>query len=215
MNYNCIIFDLDGTLVNTFMGILHSYEYAAKKLGLPMLDKSSINEVIGAPLTEVFKQRFGLLNKKELEKAVRYYREEYARIGMVEAECYPDMKKVLFKLKEKGKKLGVATLKNEEFAKILLNNEGLSQYLDYIAGMDGKDKLTKAMLIERVLTVMGQRKGETVLIGDSLYDAVGAKEAGISFIGVTYGFGFQNMKVARELGIKYVIQTPIELLDLI
>ena len=214
MKYKCIIFDLDGTLANTFPGILHSYEFAAKKLGLPIPNEKIVNEAIGAPLAEVFRERFGL-NESMTDEAIRYYRENYAKRGILEAEGYPEMEKVLCTLKTEGKKVGVATLKNEEFAKKMLENMGLSKYMDYIAGMDGRDKLTKAMLIAKVLEVLKQKEQETVLVGDSFYDALGAKEAGVDFIGVTYGFGFQNVKDITPYENIGVIKKPLELLSII
>lgn len=214
VKYKCIIFDLDGTLANTFPGILHSYEFAAEKMGLPIPDEKVVNEAIGAPLAEVFQERFGLNDEKK-DEAIRYYRENYAQKGVFEAEGYPEMDKVLHALKTEGKVVGVATLKNEQFAKKMLANMGLSQYIDCIAGMDGKDKLTKAMLIERVLKTLNQQKENAVLVGDSSYDALGAKDAGVDFIGVTYGFGFHKSEDINAYSSIGVIKSPIELLIMV
>lgn len=211
MKYKCIIFDLDGTIANTFPGILHSYEFAAQKMGLPIPNEKIVNEAIGAPLAEVFRERFGL-DDEAVNEATWYYRENYAKKGILEAEGYPEMEELLSALKTMEKDIGVATLKNEEFAKKMLANMGLSQYINYVAGMDGKDKLTKAMLVERARKKLGRKKEETVLVGDSFYDALGAKEAGVDFIGVTYGFGFKKADDVNSYENVGVIQTPLELL---
>lgn len=189
--YQCILFDLDGTLADTFPGILHAYQYAAEKMGLPEPSENLVNEAIGAPLTEVFRKKFGL-NQEQTAEAVQYYREQYARTGIMEADRYPHIDEVLRELKARGKLLGVTTLKKEAFAGKILSHLGIDRYMDVILGMDEKDRLTKAELIVKAMTLLGQKREETVLVGDSFYDALGAQEAGVDFIGVTYGFGFQK-----------------------
>lgn len=212
--YKCILFDLDGTLVNTFPGILHSYEYAASKMNLPAPTEKIVNEAIGAPLAEVFREKFQL-DEEQTTVAMQYYRERYAEKGIYEVENYPKMTEVLKQLKEKGLFVGVATLKKEEFAKEMLKNLGMSEYLDVIVGMDGRDKLTKSGMIQKAMKLMNQNQKETVLVGDSFYDAVGAEEAGVDFIGVTYGFGFKTIEDVRKYKNKGMVNVPIELLEVV
>lgn len=210
--YSCILFDLDGTLANTFPGILHSYEYVAKHMGLESPSEKIVNEVIGAPLLEVFRERFGLDELMAIE-AVRKYREYYEKYGLFEVDSYPEMENVLKKLKEKGKVVGVATLKNEIFAKKMLTNMGLGKYIDMIVGMDGKDKLTKALIIKKALKRLKQKEKNAVLVGDSFYDSLGAKEAGVDFIGVTYGFGFKKKEDIFMYDNVGAVDKPVELLE--
>lgn len=212
--YKCILFDLDGTLVNTFPGILHSYEYAASKMNLPAPTEKIVNEAIGAPLAEVFREKFQL-DEEQVTVAMQHYRERYAEKGIYEVENYPRMTEVIKQLKEKGLFIGVATLKKEEFAKEMLMNLGMSEYLDVIVGMDGKDKLTKAGMIQKALKLMQQKSSEAVLVGDSFYDAVGAEEAGIDFIGVTYGFGFKTEEDVQQYKNVGTVNLPIDILDII
>ncbi len=210
-HYSCILFDLDGTLADTFSGILHSYEFAAEKLGLPVPTEKIVNEVIGAPLAEVFREHFNM-DEERVREAIFYYRKEYAKEGILRAKAYAGMEETLRNLKESQKCIGVTTLKNEEFAKQMLKNMNLDCYMDVIIGMDGKDKLTKAMLITKAISQLNQKKESTVLVGDSCYDAVGAKEAGIDFIGVTYGFGFKTKEDIAEYENVGAIKHPIEIL---
>lgn len=189
--YTCILFDLDGTLANTYMGIFNSYKYAAEQMNLPLPTDKLVNEAIGAPLADVFKYKFEL-EKDKVRNALFYYRTRYATKGIHEVTLYPKTNDLLKILKERGYKVGVATLKNEEFAKQILNDLGLEQYLDIIVGMDEKDKLTKAEMINSAISLLGHKKENTVLVGDSIYDALGAEEIGVDFIAVTYGFGFKN-----------------------
>lgn len=211
MKYKCILFDLDGTLVNTFPGILHSYQYAAGKIGIPLLTEEIVGEVIGAPLAEVFRKRFSL-SEDMVEEALFHYRKYYAESGLHEIEHYDGMLDTLIALKKRGYLLGVATLKKESFAKEILSKLGLAQYLDVIIGMDDKDSLTKAGMITKAMDMLAVSEVETVLLGDSSYDAIGAEAAGVDFIAATYGFGFakkEDVVIYNHVG---VISIPLELL---
>ncbi|SDH08646.1 haloacid dehalogenase-like hydrolase [Marvinbryantia formatexigens] len=108
------------------------------------------------------------------------------------AVLYPGIEMLLSKLKEKNYKIGMATLKAEKFAKIMLSELGVDSYFDAVCGMDEDDRLTKALLIEKCCNFCDVEKSKTILIGDSNNDLLGAKEAGVHFVGVTYGFGFSK-----------------------
>lgn len=210
--YKCILFDLDGTLVNTEQGILNSYRYAIEKLNLQIDEHELSNEVIGAPLLDVFKNRFQL-EDTEARNAVDCYRTYYAENGWKEAELYHGIVETLKELKNRGKVVGVTTLKKETFAIQMLKMFEVDQYIDVIYGMDGQDNLTKSMLLNKAMNTLNCLKEETVLVGDSFYDEVGANEAGTGFVGVTYGFGF---KKETEIGKGNILIDEIsQLLDIV
>ena len=91
----------------------------------------------------------------------------------------------------------------------------MSQYFNVIAGMDTNDKLSKADIIRKVLLFLRQDADMTVMVGDSFYDAIGAKEAGVDFIGVTYGFGFKKAEDVLKYSNVGVVCNPIELCKII
>ena len=132
------------------------------------------------------------MSPEETAEAVRTYRMYYDKTGKYEAVVYAGMEEALRTLKAAGLSLGVATLKNGAFARDILRRFSLSPYFDVIHGMDGRDTLTKADLIRRCMGDIGAASAETVLVGDSSYDAEGAKAAGVAFLAVTYGFGFSD-----------------------
>lgn len=96
------------------------------------------------------------------------------------------------KLYEKGYLIGVATLKAEKFAEIMLRELEIRKWFNTVCGMDEHDDLDKAGLIKKCCSICGVTENDAILIGDSNNDVVGAQEAGVDFIGVTYGFGFQK-----------------------
>lgn len=148
--YQLLIFDLDGTLLNTSKGIFNSVRYAEKELKLKPIDDSLLKRFVGPPPKLMYMKYYALNEDKALAAAKKH--REYGRTKAVfEAQEYPEMKKTLMTLKEKGYKLAVATLKSQDIAETILFNFGLKEYFDCILGMDGEEKLTKSMIIKKLL----------------------------------------------------------------
>ena len=208
--YKCILFDMDGTLVNSYAGIYHAYRYAFETLGLPFGGETFVRRAIGAPLPLVFSQ-FASLQADAVPRAVELYRAYYARRGKHEAEVYSGMAQVLRQLREDGSFLGVATLKKEDFAREMLEGCGILSCFDTVCGMDAADSLTKADLLRRGMQRAGAAPDDTVLVGDSEFDVTGAKEAGVGFLAVTYGFGFHEPDALERYGINRWADTPQEI----
>lgn len=187
--YELIIFDLDGTLLDTSQGIFKSVRYAEEYLSLAAIPDQMLKKFVGPPPQKVYKELYHL-NEEESAKAVAYHREYGRNKGIYESEVYPGIIKLLSKLKEKNYKVAVATLKAQDIAEQALEYHFIRNYFDIIVGMDKKESLTKCQTIQQVLKNTDINKDNVVMIGDSVYDMEGAKEASVDFIGVTYGFGF-------------------------
>ncbi len=198
--YKSILFDLDGTLADTTEGVCKSAEYSLKKMNVPEKDFGDLNRFIGPPLQATYKSIYKM-NDGDVKRAVNFFREFYGAKGVLMCRPYDKMNELLLKLKSAGYKLGTATYKKECYAKILLKDK-FSDAFDVIMGADGEGKLTKSQIIRSVIEKLGASCGETVLIGDTMFDLEGAKEAGIDFIAVTYGFGFKTESDLK--GEKYV-----------
>lgn len=121
------------------------------------------------------------------------------------------MAQVLRQLREDGSFLGVATLKKEDFAREMLEGCGILSCFDTVCGMDAADSLTKADLLRRGMQRAGAAPDDTVLVGDSEFDVTGAKEAGVGFLAVTYGFGFHEPDALERYGINRWADTPQEI----
>jgi len=189
--YKCILFDMDGTLVDTYEGIFNAYAYALDKMGLEFGGRTFVDQAIGSPLLMVFKEYFSLSNENA-QKAVEYYRDYYAEKGIKEAQLYKGMNETLQTLKKNGVLLGVATLKRETFAKEILKALNIATFFDVVYGIDEKDKLSKADLLEKCVATLNVSKKDTILVGDSHFDAQGAQKAGVDFMAVLYGYGFKE-----------------------
>ena len=186
-----VLFDLDGTLINSQEGITKGVQYALREyLGIDEPDLESLRCFIGPPLALMFDQKYHVPSEK-IEPTVAKYREYYDSIGMNECELYPGVKETLTHLKQKGYVIGLASSKPERNCVQILQNKGVADYFDYIVGASiGPERREKVLVLEEAFHRMGVTdREEVVLIGDTKYDAVGAVKAGIDCVGVTYGFG--------------------------
>ncbi len=208
--YNCILFDMDGTLVDSYPGISRAYQAAFEKMGRAWQGNSFVRRAIGAPLPFVFRELCGMSEADTLQ-AVSYYRAYYEEKGRHELGVYPGMEETLRRLKGTGRFLGTATLKKEKFAKEILEEQGLLCYFDAVCGMDEGDRFTKSDLIRRCMEQAKAEPRETILVGDSEFDAEGARQAGVEFLAVTYGFGFQDKESWGKRGIHNVAESPSDI----
>ena len=137
--YQTILFDLDGTLTNSELGITNSAAYALGKYGIQVPDKKALRVFIGPPLQESFERFYGF-SKEECLKAIDYYHEYFSEKGLYENEVYLGVPDLLASLKQAGKQLIVDTSKPEEFSIQILKHFGLYDYFDFVAGatMDRK-----------------------------------------------------------------------------
>lgn len=210
--YNTVIFDLDGTLADTSLGIYNCYKYSLTQMGFDEPTNEKLGNVIGAPLLQSFIDNFKLC-PAQAKRAVEIYRKRYSETGIYEAHLYEGIEELLQVLKLNGYKLCVATLKNEKFAKIMLESFKVSKYFDIIHGIDQHDKLRKEDLIMLCIEESNVSKDESVLVGDSIYDANGAKACGIDFIGVSYGFGFKSKEEVYNSGAVKAVDDPQQLAE--
>ena len=203
--YQYILFDLDGTLTNSELGITKSVQHALKKFGIEVEDRTVLRPFIGPPLGESFQVYYGM-SKEESERAIEYYRERFSVKGLYENEVYEGVEKLLQDLKESGKKLILATSKPEKFTMLILEHFDLLKYFDFVAGatMDGS-RGEKADVIRYALEISGIKdKSEAIMVGDRKFDILGAKENGLASIGVLYGFA--DREELTEAGADYIVE---------
>ena len=192
--YRAILFDLDGTLTQSGEGITKSVQYALEKLGKPEPDLKKLEVFVGPPLLQQFMKYAGL-DEETAVKAVEYYRERYTDVGIFENRPYPGVEEMLEGLKRKGYILAVASSKPERFVRRILDHFHLTGYFQEIVGseMNG-GRTSKAEVIEEALLrlhMSGCRK-DVIMVGDKEHDVLGAREAGISCVAVSYGYGTEE-----------------------
>lgn len=208
-----IIFDLDGTLLDTSEGIMHCYRKTGEILNLKENVIENEKCVIGGPLKDGFKRLYKINSESQLENAIATYRSLYQNEGINMFCTYRGIDELLKNLKDNGFLLAVATLKAESYAKQMLESAGLAKYFDVISGWDGTDKCTKAVILTETLCKLKTLKSRAILVGDSVYDSNGADIAGIDFLGVSYGFGIKKGDNKSQLF--PIFDSPEDVLDYI
>lgn len=207
-----VIFDLDGCLIDSSEGIADSIIYTLKYLGV-YRENLPVDNFIGPPIQESLKKYCGMDDVKA-QTGAEIFRNYYKRNALFKAKVYDGILDLLSTLKSKNLYLGVATYKREDYAKLLLEKFQISDYLDTINGADNYNKLTKKDIIENCLSSMHCAVDNTVMVGDTYHDGYAAEEAGMAFIGVTWGFGFKpnDIPSVRHLG---MADNPVEILSII
>ena len=204
--YDVILFDLDGTLTDSGLGITNSVAYALKKYGIEVTDRTELYKFIGPPLRESFEKYYGF-SEKEAEKAVEYYREYYVDKGIFENTVYFGIEDLLKEIRNSGKRAIVATSKPQVFAKRILEHFGLADYFEQIAGASLDETRTKKdEVIAYVLETCGiSDRSRVLMVGDREHDILGAKKNGIDSLGVLFGYG--GYAELKEAGASYIAET--------
>lgn len=194
-----VLFDLDGTIINSEEGITKCVQYALKAYGVDEPDLKKLLCFIGPPLAPVFREQYGM-TEEEAWEAVKKYRERFDVKGIFECCLYEGVAEVIRSLKQKGYVLALASSKPEKACRRILEHFMLLPYFDEVVGstLDGSISTKEEVLEElgRRMEHMQITKEEMCLIGDTKYDAAGAKAFGIRCIGVGYGFGTREDMLA-------------------
>lgn len=212
MKYKLVIFDLDGTLMDTSSGILLAVKDTIMEYGMPLLSEEQIKTFIGPPIQWSFEAQYGI-NKEPAQKMADTFRALYSTKHLLGAVPYPGIYDLLKTLKEKGVKSAIATYKREDYALRLLKHYHFDDYTDIIYGGDNDGTLKKRDIIQKCIDTAGIKDlKDVIMVGDTLHDSNGAKELGVDFIGVSYGFGFHG---EDALGIKFMAETTNDIMKFI
>lgn len=184
-----VLFDLDGTIINSQEGITNCIRYVLDYWGMEQPPAEELLCFIGPPLREQFQKVYGF-DADKAEASVMKFRERFDKIGIFECELYPGIEGLIRNLRQKGYRIALASSKHEDACVRIIEHFHLESYFDGIFGATRDGKISsKKQVLENLFEKTGIDRRETVLIGDTRFDVLGAKEAGIFCIGVTYGFG--------------------------
>ncbi|MCR5453103.1 MAG: HAD hydrolase-like protein [Lachnospiraceae bacterium] len=214
MRYKYLLFDLDGTLVQSEFGIVESAMYAFEKLGEEVPDKEVLMKFIGPPLFYSFHE-IGGLSREKSEQAVSLYRSYYEKGAYKKAPVYEGMERVLHLLEKAGCVPIVVTGKITSMAKQVMEN---AEIIDHFAGIFGPkpdEKLPrKADLIRFAMSALHiEEPDNTIMIGDRIFDIEGANEVGIDSVGCVYGYGTRDE--LANAGATHLVYNPYELLSIV
>ena len=213
MKYKYLLFDLDGTLVNTMEGVVKCAQYALRHYGIEH-NLKELEPFLGPPLRDSF-MKYGLTEKQAID-AITIYRERYDINGINESQLFPQIPELLKKLANAGYKLGVATSKYEEYAKTMLREFGIADMFEHITGSNLDESISKKHeVIEEALKrfEISDNRQDALMIGDMKYDDIGAKIANIDSLGIYTGTA-QPLE-HEEAGATYIAYSFDELEDML
>lgn len=210
MKFDNIIFDFDGTLIDSKPGVAFSFKKVVKELSSQEIDDEEVSRLIGSPLVQIIsvllKTNDQTVISRGSELFKKYYSEEGIRLNVV----YPGIEKMLTTLKNQFCQLFVVSNKIESFMKKILKQHNLEKYFTFIRGTDGADKQSKkAEYIREIMTRYKLKNTETVIVGDTENDILAGKENSIYTIGVTWGYGQESNLI--KAGADAIYHSPLEL----
>ena len=186
-HYDAILFDVDGTLIDSAPGILNTLEMVFRDMGVD-LTNVNLRRYIGPPLRKSFAEHFS--DPAKIEEATERYRMIYHEKGSHEGGAYPGVPEMLRRLKDAGFTLCTATCKPTEVVTPILEEQGIAGYFAFIGGasMD-ESRDTKNDVIRHVLSQPALQGKRVLMVGDRSDDLQGAANCGLDAAGVLYGYG--------------------------
>ncbi len=212
--YKAVIFDMDGTLLDTLEDISDSVNYALAGFGFPLRDISEIRNYVGNGVIRMMELSVpNGLQKPRFNDAVSLFREHYSQNCMNKTHPYAGVMDLLKALTKRD--YGMAVISNKYDAAVQeLNSCYFSKYINVAIGeKEGIAKKPSADMLLEALERLGITSGEAVYVGDSEVDIETAKNAGVDCISVTWGFRDRDWLIGHGAGI--IIDYPEEILSLL
>jgi phosphoglycolate phosphatase len=203
------LFDFDGTLVDPRDGLLDSFVHGLAAVGVSIDDKRSLEPLIGPPIRHGFSTYLGLA-EPSLSVAVEAFRDYLGTTGVLEYRPYDGIVELLEELSASGTTLALVTSKPLPFVELVVEHVGLDIEFDAIsaAALDGS-LAEKADLVEDALARLAVSSADAVMVGDRIFDVVGARANDVASIGVLWGYGSRGELEAA--GADLVVETVTEL----
>jgi len=201
-----ILFDLDGTLIDSEAGIVTSIEYALGKLGAPLPSRDILRTWIGPPLRATFPLALGD-DAEAVEQAVALYRERFSTIGWREHTVYDGIGEAIETLAARGATLAVVTSKPDLYAGRIVESLPFGARFERVYAVTPDSRVSeKAGLIAQALADFGRPAAQAAMIGDRHFDIEGARANGVRAIGAGWGFG--SLDELRAAGADAIVEAP-------
>jgi phosphoglycolate phosphatase len=205
-----VLFDLDGTLIDSEVGIVGSMQHAFAEMGVDAPAREVLRTWIGPPLRVTFPLALGD-DAERIEQAVEHYRTRFDSIGWSEHEVYPGMADLVAALAARGDRLAIVTTKLQVQAERIVAHLPFGAHFERVYGpQPGSRASEKTAMIAQALVDFGAAPGSTVMIGDRRFDIEGAVANAVRAVGVTWGFGSRDELV--EAGADAIVDAPARLL---
>ncbi len=212
MSRDVLFFDLDGTLIDSAVGITRCVAYALEKMDQSVPGDAELRKWIGPALRTSFAPVFG--DAVRVERAVELYRERFDQHGWQEHDVYAGIGEVVQGLHAAGHRLAVVTAKNEPHARRIVEHLPFGGcFEDVVGATEDGVRSHKPELIAEALQRLSLASGQCWMIGDRRMDIEGARHHGMRNVGVLWGFGGREELTAAGAG--SLADTPAELARLV
>lgn len=181
-----VVFDIDGTLLDSAAGILAGFQVALAAGGVDVPDEQQLRVHLGPPLHD-FLTMSGVAPER-LDRAAQAYHDFYLSEGLRRATPYPGVEALLADLQDRGIPLATASAKRTSTAEAILAAHGLAPYFTVVGGTDAS-LLTKAQTVAGVLTELAVDPARTIMVGDRHHDVEGAHACAVRAVGAHWGYG--------------------------
>lgn len=208
--YQTVLFDFDGTLCASGEGIMSCVALALQEMHYPALPPETLRRFVGPPAEQAYQLYCGM-TKEEAEEAVRHFRTHYNTGGWRKSKVYSGIPELLRDLKRAGAIVCTASSKPRIMVETMLKYFQILQYFDGLSAADDDDgNADKVTVIRHALKLCStENLTDTVMIGDTHFDVEGAREVGLPFIGVSYGYGGE--KDLKSSGAVRIASSPNDL----
>jgi phosphoglycolate phosphatase len=192
-NYTTVLWDLDGTIIDSSPGVYESFNQTFRRFGMAELTPAQMQPFMGPPLRTTFREILGM-SHDECEEALAVYRDFYLKQGgALNCHLYPGVIETIQKLQSAGVTLSLATSKAERGTKIVGEHFDFLKYFSVLGTASNDEKRnTKADVLTYAFDELkkhGADLSRVILIGDRIHDIEGAREHGIEVCLVKWGFG--------------------------
>jgi phosphoglycolate phosphatase len=216
VRFQLILFDLDGTLIDSRAGIVHCVERAFAAHDLPAPDERRIARTVGLSLELALERLLPEGAEHRVLEVTRSYREASLSLRADPAfdePLFPGIRAVLERLERPDLHLGIATGKNLRGLRNTLERHRLSRLFTTLQTPDTAPSKPHPGMVEKAVAECGTDRAATVMIGDSTFDIEMAQNAGIPAIGVAWGM--HPPEELRAAGARVIVQAASDLPDAI
>jgi len=182
-----LVFDWDGTLMNSEARIVHAMQQAMSASGLEVLSKNTIRSIIGLGINEAVGHLYGNIGQSKTSRLAQAYREAFLDSREIELRLFPGVEETLDILEARGYLLAIATGKGRTGLNRELDETGLRTRFHATRCADESFSKPHPEMLKEVMRRCGVSPEVTLMIGDTTFDLEMANNAGVASVGVNYG----------------------------
>jgi phosphoglycolate phosphatase len=209
--YSVVIFDWDGTLVDSTARIIDSMQMAAIKVGMPKLTDHAIQQIIGLGLPEALEKLWPGISSEQLQLMRRLYSANFSIHSDVHADFFPQAHEFFEELRCFGYILAVATGKTRKGLDEMLDGLAVRDIFAITRCADETTSKPHPHMLEEILTELKLTSEQALMVGDTSFDLDMAKAIGMDSVGMTHGAHESDILLAS--GAKFLCHSLTDLLD--